>query len=162
MSRVISNAEYEAALSTIDNIKIMDAAAAIFRNKLDKDELYRCKLIALWDTLRTWRPTGRKFTSFLYKKVQWECIRSLKQQSKHKTVPMFSDVSDAPINLDILDILDGLTPDLKDMMHKRYMQSMTLREISQYYDACPETIRRKLLQAIKILQNLYLKPKNGV
>lgn len=163
MSRAVSNVEYEEALNTIDYIRIMDAAASRFKNILDPDEIHRCKLIALWDTLRTWRPTGRKFTSFLYIKVRWECIRSIKQQCEDKVDSLYGyEPPDCDSNPDMADILDVLTPDLRDMVQKRYLESMTLREISEYYGLCHETIRRRLKQAIEILQNKHLKAKNGV
>jgi DNA-directed RNA polymerase specialized sigma24 family protein len=163
MSKVVSNIEYEEALNTIDYIRIMDAAASRFKNILDQDEIHRCKLIALWDALRTWRPTGRKFTSFLYIKVRWECMRSINQQREDTLYSLYEyDPPDCDSCPDMSDILDVLTPDLRDMVKKRYLESMTLREISEYYGLCHETIRRRLKQAIEILQNKHQKAKNGV
>ena len=153
MINEISNEVYETALKNMDNKLIMDAACSSFKKSIDKDELHRCKLIALWEAMIHWNPEGRKFTSFLYQKVRWECLKVVKKQKFHKGVALKTDVKSHYHTTYMGEIIESLPSDLQDILVKRYTHGMTLREISLIYGFCHETIRRKIHRAIKILQN---------
>ena len=145
---VIDNETYETALKNHDNLMIMHSAGSCFLNVLETDEIYRCKLIALWEALKSWSPTkGRKFTAFLYQRVHWECLKSVHYQNRHRTVQVDTLEKEAATDLLLCDILDGLTPELKGMVEKRYIYRMTLREIGDEYGYCYETIRKRLKKA---------------
>lgn len=151
MAKDISNEEYEKALKNMDNKLIMEKACSSFRNVIDNDELHRCKLIALWESLIYWKPGGRKFTSFLYQRVNWECLKVVR--SKKKTYYLSDKIDKAAKpNIDVCEIVESLPSDLKDMVIKRYIHKMTLREISEIYGFCHETVRRKINKAIKIVR----------
>ena len=152
MSKVIDDEVFEEALDNIDNRLIMEKAVSSFRKVIESDELYRCKLIALWEALQKWNPEGRKFTSFLYQKVQWECLKVMQQQRKSRCFPIIMDEAFYPNN-DFQELIEPLPDDMQDILTKRYVYRMTLREISEDYGSCHETVRRKIKRALRILKN---------
>ena len=64
MNKVIENKDFESALANLDNKLIMDKACASFRNIIERDELYRCKLVALWEAMQKWNPQVENYTHF--------------------------------------------------------------------------------------------------
>jgi len=149
----ISNEEYENALKNNDNLMIMHSAGSCFLNTLDRDEIHRCKLMALWEALKAWRPErGRKFTAFLYQRVCWECLKSIHYQNKHRVVQMETIDPEIQQATPLHELLDGLSTELKDMMEKRYIHRMTLREIGDEYGYCYETVRKRLQKASKYMR----------
>ena len=152
MSKVIDDIEFEEALKNMDNKLIMEKAVSSFRRTIESDELHRCKLIALWEAMQKWNPEGRKFTSFLYQKVRWECLKVVQQKKKHPCYPLIRDEAGYPTS-DFNELIEILPDDMQDVLVKRYVYQMTLREISQYYGSCHETVRRKINKALKILKN---------
>jgi len=154
MKNNVSNTEYEKALTNIDNKITMDKACARFRGSLDIDELHRCKLIALWNALQTWRTGGQKFTSFLYHRVRWECIKAVKQGKNTVKIDVKNrSVSPNPV---VRDLMNELPPDLKDVVEKRYFYNMTLREIGEEYNYSYETARRNINRALKHMKTSLL------
>ena len=153
MNNVITNEEFELALKNMDNRLIMEKACSSFKKSIEREELYRCKLIALWEAMIHWNPEGRKFTSFLYQKVNWECLKVLQKQKKHRSLPLTMDTACRPYQYSIDELVEVLPPELQDILVKRFVHRMTLREISQIYGSCHETVRRKIHRAIKILKN---------
>jgi len=149
----VSNEEYEKALNNNDNIMIMNSVGAKFTYSIDPDEIYRCKLTALWEALKTWKPDGgRKFTAYLYQRVYWECLKSIKTNTQKHTVQVqYIEKVVAP-ELSIFELLDGLPQDLQNMMEKRCIHKMTLREIGAEHDCCYETIRKRIKKAAKYIK----------
>lgn len=152
MNKVIENKDFESALANLDNKLIMDKACASFRNIIERDELYRCKLVALWEAMQKWNPQGRKFTSFLYQKVRWECLKVVQIQKKQRLLPILRDEA-SHFTSDFHEMIEILPLELQDILVKRYIYNMTLREISQFYGTCHETTRRKINRALEMLKN---------
>ena len=141
----ISNETYERALKNNDNIMIMYSVTSKFLNILDKDEIKRCKLIGLWKALQKWKSDGgRKFTTFLYQRVYWECLKIIIQKKQNKYIPTeYIDSSVLP-KPSISELVEDLPKDLQDIVIKRYIYGMTLREIGKEHNCCYETIRCRL------------------
>lgn len=163
MSKIISNEEYEVALKNEQNMSIMNKAASTYRFSIDPDELYRCKLIALWNALKRWKPGGRNFLSFLYQRVIWECLKLLAQQRRtryNNTYPIIYDIESesSPVDRDdvhrLIDILP--TSELKNVIIQKYVYNMTLMEIGSLNNFSYETARRKIRTAIKYLKSNLL------
>jgi len=150
----ITNEEYEKALNNHDNMMIMNSVGSRFLQTLDEDEIHRCKLMALWEALKTWKPErGRKFTAFLYQRVYWECLKSIAYNNKHRTIQIPHIEQCVSPKTSMYELLDGFPHDLQDMLEKRCVHKMTLREIGDEYGCCYETIRKKLKKASKYIQN---------
>ena len=153
MAKIVSNQEFEKELNNSHNKSIMDCAVSNFYSSLDLDEIHRCKLIALWETLQTWRPGGKKFTSFLYQKVKWECLKVVGKQQKDKKCVLMENIEkgfEKPHNIN--EMIEGLSPELQEIVKKRFIYRMTLTEISFQHKICPETVRKRILRACEILR----------
>lgn len=150
---MVSNEEYEAALNNLDNIHIMEKACWQFRFALNQDDIKECKLIALWDSLRCWKPGGKKFTSFLYQKLRWQCLKAINKKKKQKFDHIVIEPFSKNDNAEFIEWMDELSEELQDIFEKRFIYKMTLREIGEEYDCCHETIRKKINQALKTLKS---------
>ena len=152
----ISNEVYEKALNNRDNVLIMHAASSRFNQQLTPDEIHSCELMALWHALRLWRPDkGKKFTSFLYNKVFYECLRTVVVNRKNYMIQSeFVDKAVSP-QPTLYEILDGVPDDISELLEKRYIYGMTLREIGEEYGYCYETIRKRLKKAQKYVKMVY-------
>lgn len=154
---IISDEAYEEALSNNDNLMIMHSAGSCFLNILDDDEIHRCKLMALWEALKAWNPDkGRKFTAFLYQRVCWECLKSIHYQKRYQTTSIGYLEQEASSDMPVYELLDSLPPDLRNMVEKRYIYRMTLREIGDEYGYCYETIRKRLKKASNCIKTAML------
>jgi len=149
----IGNKEYEEALSDKNNTMIMNCVCYKFVKSLNKDELYQCKLMALWKALKSWQPEkGRKFTTFLYQKLYWECIKEVNAKYNNKYVNVNYCEKKTYDELPMFEMLDGLNEDIKDIVQKKYIDMMTLQEIGNEYGCSYETIRKKIKKAINQLK----------
>ena len=151
----VSNTEFEKALNNEDNQKIMNRVVKPFRSMLDKDEIYRCKLIALWESMMQWVPGQRKFSSMLYQKLHWACLGAIKDKNKTRKRYMSLEFDPAAryesSNMEVFDVFSTLLPNLREIMIKRFIYRMTLREISEIYGCCKETVRKRIMLGVKML-----------
>ena len=153
MAKIISNEEFEQALKNPHNKSIMECAASCYKSSLHPDEIYCCKLMALWETLQHWRPNGKKFTSFLYQKVRWECLKIIYKQKKDKKCILMPDIEkECDYTGNIYEMIEGLSPELQEIVEKRFIYRMTLTEIASQHKICPETARKRILHACEILR----------
>lgn len=153
---MVSNEEYENALNNQNNLMIMHRAGSCFIHTLDEDEIHRCKLIALWEALQAWKPDrGSNFTSFLYQRVIWECLKVVQYQNKNKDVQV--DYIDQEVLPDtpFVEVVENLPDDLQDIVEKRYVYNMTLREIGDEHGYSYETARKKLKKAFQHMKMVY-------
>jgi RNA polymerase sigma factor (sigma-70 family) len=153
---MVNDKEYEDALNNHDNQMIMHSASVSFVRILDEDEIYRCKLIALWEALQAWKPDrGSKFTAFLYQRVKWECLKSIQNQKQYRDIQLDNIDQEVLPETSIDELLEILPEDLKGVVKKRYLYNMTLREIGDEYGYSYETARKKLKKASKCVKMVY-------
>ena len=75
----------ENALNDKDIVNIMNHACKKFVTQLDPDDIYTCKLNALWKCFLNFKPEKKcKFTTYLYKDVYIECLKAVKFVNKGK------------------------------------------------------------------------------
>lgn len=152
---IVSNEVYEQALKNRDNLMIMHSAGSCFFSTLEADEIHRCKLMALWKALQAWQEgRGTKFTGFLYQQVHWECLKSINYNKKNKEVQAKYIEREALPDTPTYETLDGLPEELKNIVEKRYLYNMTLREIGDECGFSGETIRKRLKKASKYMKSV--------
>jgi len=153
---MVSNKIYEKALSDQNNVFIMHKAISKFLNILNKDEIVECKLIGLWNALRYWKfEKTVKFTTFLYKQVQWECLRLIGEKEKGKVFTIENVDRVVYGNTSVDEILECLPQNLRELTKKRYIENMTLLELGEYYNCCHETIRKRIHKIQKHIKNHF-------
>jgi len=141
------NQRIEKALKDQDVVKIMNKACQSFSRQLDQDTIYTCKINALWKSLVNYNPSkNTKFTTYLYKGVLIECLKSIKFENKgkfvkkilHENIPSKSNDN---ILIELVDILDS--DEDKQLLIDKYMNK-TIQEMSESRSYSRETVRKKL------------------
>ena len=141
------NQRIEKALKDQDVIKIMNKACQSFSKQLDQDTIYTCKINALWKSLLNYNPSkNTKFTTYLYKGVLIECLKSIKFENKnkfankilHENIPSKSNDN---LLMELVDILDS--DEEKQLLIDKYMNK-TIQEMSESRAYSRETVRKKL------------------
>jgi RNA polymerase sigma factor (sigma-70 family) len=158
-SRIIGDEEFDVAWSDINNVKIMNKVCSKYVKIIPRDELDRCKLVALWEALKAYdSEKGQKFTSFLYNRIDWECKKQLydinkrnRQKKYNESLHFSNDKSD----LEIKDIIQKLHPRLRKVIYQRFFERLTMEEIAKRNDYSRETARRYILHALEKLKDIY-------
>ena len=151
------NEKIEKALQNKDLQAVMNKAASSFTRQLSQDEIYTCKLNALWKSLKNWDENkASKFTTYLYNGVKFECIREVKFKKKDHGMGgkeleyIFSSGNMHIGEIDMLDEIKSL-PDAEIMLDRA--KNYTIKEISDKHNINRETIRRKIENSAKVLSS---------
>ena len=157
--RTIGDEEFDVAWKDTNNIKIINKVCSKYSKIIPRDELDRCKLIALWEALKAYDPEkGQKFTSFLYNRIDWECKKQLydinkrNRQKKYNAALHFSEDAN---EIEINDVIEKLHPRLSKVIYQRFFERLTMEEIAKENDYSRETARRYILNALEKLKDIY-------
>ena len=157
----VTEEEFQDANSNLDNVRIMNKVCSRYRNTIPADEIERCKLIALWEAMKAFDPNGgRKFTSFLYNRIDWECKKQIQQIKRARRKIAFS--IEGPLedcksitqydSIAIKDAIDNLGPKYKKVLYQRFFERMTMQEIADTNSYSRETARRYINIALEKLK----------
>ena len=154
----INNEEFLIALKNQDNLRIMNKVCGIYSKTLSKDELHRCKLLALWKALSKFNPSlGKKFTSFLYNSIKWECQKEIYSVNKYRRGTVYHDglfEHFERYDTDILDAIDILPQKLSKVIKQKFFHSMTMEEIGRENHYSRETARRNVRRGLDKLREI--------
>lgn len=148
----IMDKNFEDYWKSSDIQNIMNKVANRYRKAIDFDDLESIKMQTLWKCMDKYDPNkGTKFTSYLYSQITF----AFKNKLKKKHIEFNSDRLEkvdirTKSRMEVLDILTGLDPELKDVINKRFWHNMTMVEIGRSNGYSRETARRRLKKAIKI------------
>ena len=159
--KTVTEAEFREANSNLDNVRIMNKVCSRYRNIIPQEEMERCKLIALWEAMKAWRPDGgRKFTSFLYNRIDWECKKQIQQIKRARRKIAFS--IEGPLedrrtitqydSVLVKDAIDNLCVKYKTVLYQRFFERMTMQEIADKNNYSRETARRYINIALEKLK----------
>ena len=151
----VSDSEFNEALKNKDNARIMNSVCSRYRKSIPYEEIERCKMISLWEALRAFDPNGgKKFTSFLYTRTDWECKRQISAMNRSRRIPtlefkesLYVSLGDSSIEIE--DIIDKLSPKFKKVIEQRFFYRMTMEEIAKENNYSRETARRYIIQALE-------------
>ena len=172
MLNTVTDEDFKEALENLDNTRIINAACSKYTNIVPTDELHRCKLISLWEALKAFDPEGgKKFTSFLYTRVDWECKKQVSDIIKHKNrytqvndeiLPMLGKIENGtklPNEVDMKDTIKMLPAHFQKVLYQRFFERLTMEEIAKSNNYSRETARRHIINALKKLEECL---PNGV
>ena len=162
----VTESEFLEAYRNLDNTRIMNKVCSRYRNTIPYDEIERCKLIAIWEAMKAFDPNGgRKFTSFLYNRIDWECKKEIQRINRHKKRTAFfidglSEGSHTPDyrnlrnyeTVNIEEAIETLVPKYKNILHQRFFERMTMQEIADRNNYSRETARRYINIALEKLR----------
>ena len=154
--RAVSDEEFEVALQSDDNKKIIKSAFRKFYGLMTTEELKSCGMTALWKTLQKYDSRrNSKFSTRLYLTTQWECLdwlRDTQPKVPTKSLGKFQGEEDGETAyIDDLDILDKLKQPQKTMVEQRYIHNMTFAEIAVHHKLSKEWVRRLIHRSVNYL-----------
>ena len=162
MKKKVTEEEFKEALENLDNIRIINSVCCKYMNIIPLDELHRCKLISLWEAMKAFDPEGgKKFTSFLYTRVDWECKKQvshiLRHRNRHAQIndeifPMLGKAEDHRMEIDIKDTINKLPDHFQQVLYQRFFERLTMEEIASKNNYSRETARRHIINALKKLE----------
>ena len=148
----------ENALNNKDIMNIMSRACQPFSQQLEPEDIYTCKINALWKSFFNFNPDKNcKFTTYLYKGVYIECLKAVKFNNKSKKFcPMHSGLSDN-YNSDItmIDLLDEAKDELERELLIGKASRMTNQELGKKHGIGKETVRKKMKKITKKFQHKF-------
>lgn len=131
---------YEEAINNTSYKKIMN----VFNKKLQFLKYYErqnFKLICLWNACRTFDENRNiSFITHLYTILKYSTLKEYYKYVKHNSLTKTNTQTDTQCNSsDILrctitDHIDSLIPIYKDILEKRFISKMSLKEISKEYN----------------------------
>jgi DNA-directed RNA polymerase specialized sigma24 family protein len=149
------NDKIENALKDPNLQGIMNKAASTFTRQLTQDEIYTCKINALWKSLKHWDERKKsKFSTYLFNGVKYECIRELKFKKKNKAIggkdldKILASREDHVAEADIIDEIDNLP--YAELIKDR-SKSFTINEIANRHGMNRESTRRRIKKSAKLL-----------
>ena len=156
---IVKDGEFEEALNSEDNIKILNHVCKKYIGRINTEELHRCKLMALWEAIRNFDPKRKvKFTSFLYSCMDWECKRQLSIYKKERKFSTNFLVEDGRIDSDdyeVIDWIDSLPEKLAVAVKQKFVEGYTIQEIAQKNSYSRETARQYVQKGVERLKNKY-------
>lgn len=136
---------------------IMNKAVSTFTKQLSPDEIYTCKLNALWKSLMHWDENGNsKFLTYLFNGVKYECIREVKFKKKDRSSggrdldKFLASHEDHVSEIDMMDEIDNLP---NSGMIKDRTSKYTINEIANRHDMNRESTRRRLKKSSELLSS---------
>lgn len=141
-----------------DIIKIAKRASSTFTSTLSSDDLETCMINAIYKAINKYEEGSNcKFTTYLYKGVQMECLTQKKFNIKssvnkaHRLNNGITDNVDYEETTDMVDEINTVCED-PDIIFDRFYNNMTIKEIAQERRVCGETIRLKIKKNLKKLR----------
>jgi len=162
--KTVTDKELREALNNRDNINVMNKICSKYTEIICYEELKRCRLISLWEALKSYDPSkGKcKFTSFLCNRLFWEIQKQLYEINKRKRLPksdsasiLISEICQSKESFDKLEIdeiFENLDDNSKEILFKRFYESKTAKEIGQDNGYGRETARRRINEALEKLK----------
>ena len=149
---------FEEALKNEELQKVMTSAASKFSRQLDPDEIYTCKLNALWKAVETHEEGKCKLTTYLYNGVRQQCISAVKFNNRYskRTGQLHDNISDPKASGNLVDLYDEIDNIPNGEMLKDSMLSHTIDDVAKKHNFNRETTRRKLKKSANLLKDRML------
>ena len=163
IKKEITDLDFSNAVKNKDNINIIKKATVSYYKIIDEDELNSCGLEALWKSLQCHNEKyNQKFTTTLYRFVDWECKRRLRRKKSLKnnfSNIISNDLSSIFIKKNELSCyinekIDLLDKDFSILLRQRFFDGCSVREIGVINNCTPSIIRYKISKAIKKLKSI--------
>lgn len=170
MKQVVSNTEFETALANQDNANVIRSVLNSYARQINEDDLHACGVNALWKTLRKHdpnHPSGKKFTSSLWRYCNWECLHWLKTQTlsvgrmQRIDFDKAKDVVSGDVHLEkAKDLVNAALAELgrddRELLRQHYYEGMTLTQLAVLYHVSRSCARVRLKTARERLRQIIL------
>lgn len=160
----VTNDQINAALAVDDNVNIIRKVTAKYASTIHQDDLKTCGLNALWRTLQCHDPSyNQKFTTSLYRFVEWECQRELRrrrtkvlsltvpldQASPHEVAEDCLPSEDVELVREAISMLDEQD---REIIRFHFLEGHSLRDAVRRFGFSKQTARKKKQEALQKLR----------
>lgn len=170
--RVVSDQEFADAYENKDNRSIIKKVCNGYRKVLPEDSREDCGMVGLWRALQYHRGEfNQKFTSSLYRFVDWECKREFRKlygRKRYRQTVSFVQwtpdaeqatcvVHDLTIKEDLEHLqacMDKLHPDDREILKQYYFKDLTMTEIGFRRSFSKECARDRIEKALQNLRRV--------
>jgi len=138
------------------NIKgIINSVSSRFNKSIDMDDISSISNVTLWKCINKYDPTkGAKFTSYLYQQLLYAFKNELKRNKFEFSSDKIETQADFSVKSEVFDIMESIPSNMKNVLHQRYFDNMTINEIAKANGYSRETARRRLNKAISVCKKL--------
>jgi RNA polymerase sigma factor (sigma-70 family) len=159
MSDVVSNEDFVNAKRTYR--ATLSGFTGRFRNVLNSDVLDYCGDLAIWQCLQKHDSTyDTKFTTSLYKFVEWQCLREYRRQrsilNNHEEQQEMTVMYDYDTSMMLVEYLSLLSDRDRRIVESRFLYNNTLLEIAQQEGCTKQGIHYILKQAMRKMKRAAL------
>ena len=162
--QAVTTAQINAALAVEDNVKIIHKVTAKYASAIHQDDLKTCGLNALWRTLQCHDPSyNQKFTTSLYRFVEWECQRELRRRRTKVlslTVPLdqaspYEVAEDSLPSTDVelvREAISMLDEQDREIIRFHFLEGHSLRDAARKFGFFKQVARKKKQEAFQKLR----------
>lgn len=167
--RAVSNDEYAQALAQPDNAAILSSFKKRFLAILGEDGFEDCALVGLWRALQYHRDDrGMKFTTSLYRFMEWECRKAAKKAARRRPVVYEGELDHLPspmkegalpVEIDhVLERMQRLPLADQYLIRSYYLEGKSAREIGLTLDPPRkrETVRKRISRGLNRLRRVVI------
>ncbi len=159
MSDVVSNEDFVNAKRTYR--ATLSGFTGRFRNVLNADSLDYCGDLALWHCLQKHDPVyDTKFTTSLYKFVEWQCLREYRRQrstlNNHEEQQEMTVIYDYDVSMMLNEYLSLLSDRDRRIVEARFLYNHTLLEIAKREGYTKQGVHYILGRAMKKMRRAAL------
>ena len=162
--RLVTNEQINEALAIDDNVNIIRKVTAKYASVIHSDDLRTCGLNALWRTLQCHDPKyNQKFTTSLYRFVEWECQRELRrrrtkvlsltvpleQAAPHEVTEDSLPSADVELVREAISMLDEQD---REIIRFHFIEGHSLRDASRRFGFSKQVARKKKQEALEKLR----------
>lgn len=168
--RVVTDEEYQEAWTNRSNQAIMKKASESFGRTLEECDILSEQGVALWDALRGHDDAyGQRFTTSLYRFVQYRCINAVHSKKSLKSTimttldgfdPETKPAAESSIDEDesrcVRECMKYLSREDREIIELIYFQSYTAEEAGVLMGYSKERARQRASHAVGRLKELCL------
>jgi DNA-directed RNA polymerase specialized sigma24 family protein len=154
-AKFISNEEFEKARKNPDNIRTIKAACSSYARSLPPSVLKACGDTGLWKCLQKHEEGhNQKFTSSLYRFVNWECLREIyfNRPRCEELIDVGKPDNTAYVTVMVDQCLDILEPLHREMVVARYINKRTLEDIGKEHGYSKTGVKNIIDRSIKVMR----------
>lgn len=129
--------------------KIASKASRKFHKLLSRDDIEQCQRIGIWNGLRKYNGKSSSLLTFIYNNVVWECLNTIEL---YRPIRLGIVRNKTYFNIDKLKTYMDSSD--FDIIHKKYIDNYTLKEIAQSQNISISKVNRKIKKALLIAKEI--------
>lgn len=128
-----------------ENPNLMYSFVKKYKKYLSTDDIYCCQLEGIYNALTNFNPEKSKFTTYLYRCINWLIIEVIRKEVKFKNLPKGLIREDFYLDDKVLAdfFIDSEKYQMRDILEQRIIGKMSFDEIAKDKKLSRETIRKK-------------------